>query len=110
MTLTAEQQQTVEQAFERFLRVYHQERRVPAGADPEEREQAEYEAMREGVAAVLFPNGNAERNGRGPDRDNGKPITEAELLNGYGAEIDRRVRQAPLPHALRRDATGRFPR
>lgn len=35
------------------------------------------------------------------DRDDNRPITEAELFNGYN--VDARVRNGRVPHALRRD-------
>ena len=88
MILSEQQQVLVEEAFARFLDVYHEERRASVWADREEFEAAQYDAMQEGVAAVLFPK---------PDD---KPAsTEAELAE-YGAQIDEMVRRRPVPRKL----------
>lgn len=47
---------------------------------------------------------NAER---GPDRDDNRPVTEPELMRGYGLEVNAaELRRRRLPHALRRDLGG----
>lgn len=48
---------------------------------------------------------DADGNGRGPDRDDNRKITEAEIARGYPS-VEERARREPLPHALRRDVLG----
>jgi hypothetical protein len=93
MILSPEQQQTVDQAFDRFLDVYTSEydRETGPGADREDRERAHQSALWEGLAAVLFP----PTNGHEPDPT--EPLTESDLLAGYGVDLDQRARREPVP-------------
>lgn len=99
--LTAAQQQQLARAFDTFRDAYNEAslQLATPGQDKEDQERAHYEAMECGLAAVLFPPAN----GRHLDRDDDQPVTEDELLNGYGVSLDERIRRASVPHALRRD-------
>lgn len=100
------QQRIAEEAWQRFDAAYcaaYASNHLRNG-DETDRQQAHDEAFREAFEAMLGP--VAAANGRGPDRDNNRPVTEEELLNGYGAQVDELVRSRPVPHALRRDLGG----
>lgn len=101
VSLTPEQQQQADRAYDTFIDVYTHTFHLEAGpsADRDDRERAHHAAIREGIEAILFPPAN----GRHLDRDDNQPVTEDELLNGYGVSLDERIRRASVPHALRRD-------